>query len=246
MTNPAFPPAGYSEDIVRRVRVLFGGKYVADAPRPKLVWEQSWYPLYYFPKDTVSKEYLSNAQKSSDGSKVKHDLVVGSKTSQGAVTVFETGDFAGYIRIAFDAADAWFEEDQRLYVHPKDPYKRAEVLPSSKHIRVEVDGVEVANTKSSQRLYETALPVRTYIPFTDVRVDLLSPSDEVSSCPYKGDANYFDINLPDGKGKKEGLAWYHKFAALESAPIAGLVAFYDEKVDVWVDGVKQERPKPAF
>lgn len=78
--------------------------------------------LYYFPKETVSFEYLKNAQQSAGG-KTKYDLVVADKKAEGAVTLFETGDLAGYVRIAFDAADAWFEEDQRLYVHPKDPYK---------------------------------------------------------------------------------------------------------------------------
>ncbi|KZV61645.1 DUF427-domain-containing protein [Peniophora sp. CONT] len=243
MPNPPFPPAGYSEDVFRRVRVLFGGQYVADAPQPKLVWEHSWYPLYYFPKDTISHEYLKNASQSSNG-KSTYDLVVGDKKAEGAVTVFNEGDFAGYVKINFSSADAWFEEDQRVYFHPKDPYKRVLVLPSSKHIRVEVDGVEVANTKSSQRLYETALPIRTYIPLKDVRVDLLTDASLVTSCPYKGDANYYDINLPSGK--KEGLVWWYKHPTLESAPVAGHVAFYDEKVDVWVDGVKQERPKTHF
>ncbi|KZV65971.1 DUF427-domain-containing protein [Peniophora sp. CONT] len=237
MPNPPFPPAGYSEDVVRRVRVLFGGKYVADAPKPKLVWEHPGWPLYYFPKEHVAEEYLKNASQSVDG-KSTYDLVVGNKTVEGAATVFTDGDFAGYVKINFTAADAWFEEDQRVYVHPKDPYKRVLVLPSSKHIRVEVDGVEVANTKSSQLLYETGLPVRAYIPLVDVRVDILTPAELVTSCPYKGDANYYDINLPSGK--KEGLAWWHKFPTVESAPIAGHVAFYDEEVDVWVDGVKQE------
>ncbi|VDB94347.1 unnamed protein product [Peniophora sp. CBMAI 1063] len=221
MPSPPFPPPGYSEDVFRRVRVLFGGKYVADAPQPKLVWENSWYPIYYFPRDTVAQEFLQNAQQSTDG-KSTYDLVVGDRKSEGAVTVFTDGDFAGFVKITYGSADAWFEEDQRIFGHPKDPYKRVLIVPSSKHIRVEVDGVEVANTTSSQRLYETALPIRTYIPLKDVRVDLLTESKLVTSCPYKGDANYYDINLPSGK--KEGLVWWYKSPTLESAQIAGLVA----------------------
>lgn len=115
-----------------------------------------------------------------------YDLAVGDRTSPAAVTFFTSGNFAGYAKIAIDKADAWFEEDERIYSHPKDPYKRIQILQSSKNVRVEIDGVEVANTAHPKLLYETGLPVRTYIPHTDVRLDLLKPDDKLqTSCPYK-------------------------------------------------------------
>ncbi|KAI0032122.1 hypothetical protein K488DRAFT_78655 [Vararia minispora EC-137] len=239
---PPFPYAGYSEDVFKRVRVLFGQHFVADAQTPKLVWEHPYYPYYYFKKADVKEESLENGIITEGG--MTYDLVAGSKVAKGAVTVFEEGNLAGYVKIAFEAADAWFEEDERIYVHPRDPYKRVMILPSSKHIRVEIDGVEVANTHSAQRLYETSLPVRSYIPMTDVRLDLMTESTMTTACPYKGTANYFDIHLPSGT--KSGLVWWYKHPTLESVAVKGLVAFYDEKVDVWIDNAKQERPVTNF
>lgn len=128
----------------------------------------------------MKQEYLTNRQP--DG---VQDLVVGDRKAPGAVTIFPSGDFEGFVRIAFSAADAWFEEDERFYSHPLDPYKRIQIVQSSKHVRVEIEGVEVANTTHPKLLYETGLPVRTYIPHIDVRVDLLEPSDRTTSCPYK-------------------------------------------------------------
>lgn len=100
------------------------------------------------------------------------------------------------MRVTFAAADAWFEEDERIYVHPKDPYKRIQIFQSSKHVRVEIDGVEVANTTRPKLLYETGLPVRTYIPHTDVRLDLLRPSELSTSCPYKVSLLFPSISIP--------------------------------------------------
>jgi len=258
-----FPHAGYSEDVPLRVRVLFNGKFVADAPQPKLFWESAYYPWYYLPLSTVLHEHLQNPVSESNNAEsgaaeplsatsapkktLIYDLVVGERSAPRAVTVFgaDKGEgLVGFVKIKFDAADAWLEEDERIYVHPKDPYKRVHILPSSKHIRVEIDGVEVANSIRSRRLFETGLPVRTYIPITDVRLDLLTPSSLVTACPYKGEANYYDVQTP--KGKREGLVWWYKTPTEESTPIRGLVAFYDEKVDVWVDGKKQDTPVTKF
>ncbi|KAI0319212.1 DUF427-domain-containing protein [Amylostereum chailletii] len=231
------PHVGHSEDSHRRVRVVFGGKYIADSNKPKLVWENEWWPYYYVPKSAVVMDYLQDA-KESDGHDT-YDLVVGSTVSSGAAVVYKRGDLKDYVRIDFDKVDAWFEEDQQIYVHPKDPYKRIDILQSSKHVRVEIDGVEVANTTKPRLVFETGLPTRTYIPMTDIRLDLLSSSEHTTSCPYKGTANYFDVNLPTGK--KDGLAWWHKMPTAESTDIAGFVAFYDEHVDVWVNGEKVQQ-----
>ena len=128
----------------------------------------------------MNQEYLTNRQP--DG---VHDLIVGERKAPSAVTIFPSGDFEGLVRITFSAADAWFEEDERLYDHPLDPYKRVQIVQSSKHVQVEIEGVEVANTTHPKLLYETGFPIRTYIPHTDVRVDLLERSDRTTSCPYK-------------------------------------------------------------
>ncbi|OBZ72580.1 hypothetical protein A0H81_07780 [Grifola frondosa] len=151
------------------------------------------------------------------------------------------GDLEGLVQLDFGSMDAWFEEDEEIFVHPKDPYKRVDVLHSSRHIRVEVQGVEVANTTKPRLLFETSLPVRTYIPKTDCRVDLLESSELTTQCPYKGIANYYSVKLPSGTLVQD-IVWWYRTPQLECAEIKGCVAFYDEKVDVWVDGVLQARP----
>ncbi|KIJ66958.1 hypothetical protein HYDPIDRAFT_108924 [Hydnomerulius pinastri MD-312] len=233
----------FIEDSEKRVRVLFGGKFVVDTCKSKLVWEKPFYPIYFFSASDLSSSLLRKSEQSQneEGTTV-YDLVVGDREAKGAVTEF-TGqgkhkELAGLIRVNFASADAWFEEDDRIYGHPKDPYKRVDVLRSSRHVRIEVNGVEVANTHRPFLLYETGLRRRTYIPLTDVRLDLLKPSDTTSLCPYKGWANYYNVHLPNGEIHKD-IVWFYRTPNAECIQIIGLAAFYDEKVDVWVDGEKQ-------
>ncbi|KAJ7285139.1 DUF427-domain-containing protein [Mycena rebaudengoi] len=207
------------EDSPRRIRVLFGGKFVVDTVKAKLVWENKFYPIYFFPQSELPPEFIELASKHPDGD--TYDLLVGTTKAVGAVTVYSDPTHQHLNGLLQDqlqlrAADAWFEEDEQIFIHPKDPYKRIDVLSSSRHIRVEVEGVEVANTRSAKLLYETALPIRSYIPKTDCRLDLLVPSNLTTGCPYKA------------------IVWWYQNPNLES--------FYDEKVDVFVDGVKQTRP----
>ncbi|KAJ9370668.1 hypothetical protein DTO282E5_4644 [Paecilomyces variotii] len=244
MASRPFPYAGYSEDVDKRVRVLFNGKFVVDAKKAKLVWEHAYYPTYYFQKLDVRLEYLKNEKPGATDSERVYDLVVDDRVAENAVTVFHAGPFQDSVKVIFSKADAWFEEDERIYVHPKDPYKRIDILETSKHIRVEIEGIEVANTVKARLLYETGLPTRAYIPMTDIRLDLVTPSQLTTSCPYKGDANYFDVEHPTKKIKN--LLWWYKNPTLESVDIRGRVAFYNEKVDMWIDGVKQERPVSHF
>ncbi|KAH0833053.1 hypothetical protein J3R83DRAFT_12044 [Lanmaoa asiatica] len=240
------PPfkAPHIEDSKKRVRVLFGGKIIIDTYKPKLVWEHPFYPVYFFSLSDLPSSLLhrSNQAQPEEGIKV-YDLVVGDRVAKEAVTEF-TGEgkhqgLASLFKLKFASADAWFEEDERIYKHPKDPYKRLDVLQTSRHVRIEVNGVEVANTHRAYFLFETGLRMRTYIPVMDTRVGLLAPSDTTSVCPYKGWANYFDVYLPDGETHKD-IVWYYRAPNAECIKIAGFLAFYDEKVTVWVDGKKQE------
>src|SRR4029077_420245 len=132
------------------------------------------------------------------------------------------------------------EEDEPVYTHPRDPYSRVDILASSRHVRVEVDGVTVAESRQPRILFETGLPPRYYIPLTDVRMDLLRPSEAVSHCPYKGTATYAWVNA--GRGVHDDLVWMYRSPLPESQKAAGLACFYDEKVDVYLDGERQERP----
>ncbi|EEB91050.1 hypothetical protein MPER_10661, partial [Moniliophthora perniciosa FA553] len=175
-----------------------------------------------------------------------YDIVVGKHTAPQAATVFTQDKLAGLLKIDFRAMNAWFEEDEQVFVHPKDPYKRVDVLQSSRHVRVEINGVEVANTHKPRFLYETGLPVRTYIPKTDCKVSLFAPSDLTTQCPYKGTANYYNIFTSPNESPASNVVWWYRNPNLECAAVQVFVAFYDEKVDVWIDGEKQERPQTHF
>ncbi|MCJ1483620.1 hypothetical protein MMC06_003788, partial [Schaereria dolodes] len=129
--------------------------------------------------------------------------------------------------------DSWFEEEQRIYVHPKDPFKRIDILPSSRTIKVEIDGIVVAESSNVMMLIETGLPSRYYLPPTSVDWALLEPSDTVTSCPYKGDANYYNVNVK-GKEHKDAIWWY-RYPTPESVAVAGRLCFYNEKVDIYID-----------
>lgn len=242
-TAPPFVPP-HIEPSAKRVRVLFGGEYIVDTRHAKLVWEKPFYPTYFFSTSDLSPSYLRESSDNKEcGTKV-YDLVVGDREARDAVTVFtdqasDTKDLAGLLKIDFSAADVWFEEDERVYVHPKDPYKRVDVLQSSRHVRIVVNGVELASTNRPRLLFETGLRMRMYMPLTDVRVEFLRPSDTVTECPYKGVATYYNVQLPNGDVHKD-IVWYYRTPQPECGQMAGCVAFYDEKVDVWVDGEKQE------
>ena len=109
------------------------------------------------------------------------------------------------IRLDWDAMDAWFEEDEQVFTHPRDPYTRVDILPSSRHVRIEVDGVTIAETAKPTLLFETGLPTRYYVPKTHVRMDLLTPTESVSHCPYKGKAEYWSARV--GNDVRRDVAW---------------------------------------
>ncbi len=239
------------EDGAKRVRVMVDGEVVADTVNPKLVWEIPYYPAYYIPTADVRTELLvenGNTERSpSRGEAHYFDVKGGDRVAaNGAWHHPESPieEIRDHVRFDWEAIDEVFEEDEQVYVHPRDPYSRVDILPSSRNVRVEVDGVTVAETNRPTILFETGLPPRYYIPKTDVRLDLLSASDTTTRCPYKGTAEYYSIDT-DGT-IHDDLAWWYRHPTHESAAIAGLVSFFNEKVDVFVDGEPVERPKTHF
>src|ERR671918_139183 len=235
----------------KRVRAYLGGEAVADTMRPLLVWEGSNYPAYYFPVEDVRTELLEPdgevLHSPSRGDGRTFTVKAGGREVPGAALRYEEspiGELRDAIRLDWDSMDAWFEEEEEVFTHPRDPYTRIDILPSSRHVRVEVYGVTVAESASPRLLFETGLPVRYYVPKTHVRMDLLVPTDSASYCPYKGQAEWWSVRA-NGE-LREDLAWSYRTPLPESQKIAGLIAFYDEKVDVYVDGVLQERPKTKF
>ena len=236
------------EEGQKRVRIYLGGVLVADTIRPRLVWEVPYYPAYYFPVDDVRMELLTPSgrvdQSAGRGTARYFTIGGGQRVVPDAAWQYTDSpveELRGLVRFDWDAMDAWFEEDEEVYVHPRNPYTRVDVLASSRHVQVLVDGVTVADSHRPRLLFETGLPVRYYLPLVDVRMDLLRPSATTTRCPYKGTATYWAVEV--GGRLYEDLVWTYKAPLPESAKIAGLLAFYDDRVDLHVDGVSQEHPR---
>ena len=231
----------------KRVRVYVGGELVADTIQPVLVWEVPYYPTYYFPVSDVRTELLQledgvgHSPSRGDG----HRFSV--KGRPHAALRYDDSpieELRDLIRFDWHSMDAWFEEDEQVFTHPRDPYTRVDILASSRHVRVEVGGTTIAESTSTRILFETGLPARYYLPKTHVRMDLLTPTESVSHCPYKGQAEYWSVRA--GDGVHDDLAWSYRAPFAESQKIAGLIAFYNEKIDIYVDGVLQKRPVTKF
>jgi uncharacterized protein (DUF427 family) len=239
------------EPSAKRVRAYLGGEVVADTVHPMLVWEIPYYPAYYFPVADVRTDALEpdggTVHSPSRGDASTFTVTAGGKRAPGAAWRFEDSpieELRDLIRIDWAAMDAWFEEDEEVFVHPRNPYTRVDILPGSRHIEVQVDGITVADTRNARLLFETGLPVRYYIPKTDVRLDLLTHTDTASYCPYKGQAEYWSVRA--GDRVHEDFAWSYRAPLPESQRVIGLISFYNEKVDIYVDGVHQDRPRTKF
>jgi uncharacterized protein (DUF427 family) len=234
----------------KRVRIYLGGELVADTTAPLLVWELPYFPAYYIPAGDVSAELHATGAKEhspSRGDGEVFDVKTARATAGGAAIRFSTSPFEELreaVRFDWDAMDAWFEEDERVYTHPRDPYHRVDILGSSRHIQVVIDGVTVADSNQPRALFETGLPIRWYLPLVDVRMDLLRPSMTVTHCPYKGAATYWSVDI-DGK-THDDIVWGYSAPLAESQKIAGLACFYNEKVDLYIDGDLALRPHTKF
>ena len=239
------------EDGAKRVRVVLGGEVIADTTNIKLVWEKPYYPTYYFPAEDVALDSIVDTGETerspSRGEWSIATVKAGNREAAGAARWYRTPkneQLADHLTFDWAAMGAWFEEDEQVYVHARDPYTRVDILQSSRHVEVFVDGVKVAESHQPRLLFETGLPVRYYLPKTDVRMDLLTPTDLHTECPYKGTASYYTVEV--NGSEYENHVWWYPFPVEESSRIAGYVSFYNEKVDIVVDGVEQARPKTMF
>jgi uncharacterized protein (DUF427 family) len=252
--QPGYPQMaaqrGRVEPSPRRVRGYAGGQLVFDTTRALYVWEVPNYPQYYVPWSDVGDGFLvddDHPQKVQFGPSRLHSLHAGDSVRQGVARVFDAdgaGPVAGTVRFDWDCLD-WFEEEEPIVGHPRNPYARIDALRSHRHVRVELDGVVLADTKAPVLLFETGLPTRYYIDHTDVVFGNLEPSDTQTLCPYKGiTSGYWSVRV--GETVHPDLAWTYQYPLAAVAPIARMIAFYNEKVDVIVDGVPLPRPHTPF
>ena len=254
----------------KRVRAELGGEVVVDSTEAVLVWEpHRVIPAYAVPREHVHGELppapagaepaeplgfrladgltvldpsVPFAVHSTDGEPLS--LSAAGQTREGVAFRPADPDLAGHVVLDFDGFDAWYEEDEQIVVHPRDPFHRLDILPSSRHVRVELDGQTVAESRRPLLLLETGLPARWYLPRIDVRQDALRPSHTVTACPYKGRATY--VSVDSGQALHGDIAWTYAAPIPECPKIEQAICFFNEHVDLEVDGEPQERPVTAW
>jgi uncharacterized protein (DUF427 family) len=247
------PPPGmavYLEPTPKRIRATLAGETVADSRHAMILSESGLQPVYYFPAEDVRSELLEPTDKHTHcpkkGDASYYTVRVGDRESKDAAWYYpEPFDGVLPIRdmIAFywDRIDTWMEEDEEIIGHPRDPYHRIDIRASSRHVKVSLEGRVLAETTRAMALFESNLPARWYIPREDVVAEL-EPSDTTTICPYKGHASYYSVRL-DGSELVEDLIWYYADPFPEVSQIAGMLCFYNEKVELELDGELQERPE---
>jgi uncharacterized protein (DUF427 family) len=244
-------PVDHIEPVPRRVRAMLGGEVVLDTTSALYVWEWPAYPQYYIPAADVRPGVLvdeDHPQKLHRGTARRHGLVAGGVSRPGAARVFADdalAGLAGTVRFDWAALDAWFEEDEEVFVHPRSPYTRVDALRSTRTVRVELGGLVLAESASPVMVFETGLPTRYYLNRTEVNFGHLEPSPTVTACPYKGKTTgYWSVRA--GGTVHPDLAWAYDFPTRQLLPITGMIAFYNEKVDISIDGQPLERPVTHF
>jgi uncharacterized protein (DUF427 family) len=237
------------EPVPRRIRAFLAGQAVLDTRRAVYVWEWPYYPQYYIPAADVAPGVLvpeDHTQHSSRGKVELHALRAGGAYRPRAAKLLADSPIEGLsdtVRFEWAALDAWLEEDEQVFVHPRNPYVRVDALRSTRPVRVELEGAVLAESPSPVMVLETGLPTRYYINRTEINFEHLIPTSTVTECAYKG-SGYWSIRVRDTV--HPDLAWTYDFPTRQLSPIAGLIAFYNEKVDIYLGGQKLDRPKTHF
>lgn len=232
------------EETPKWLRVKVNDAFIADSKHALIVDEAGRLPIYYFPFSDLNQKYLipsdSHMETKHKGTANFYSIQVGDQLRKDAIWYYpdplpESAGLKGYAAINWKSADHWYEEEEEVFVHARDPYSRIDTLPSSRHIQVILNGVTVADSTRPVILFETGLTPRYYLPKEDIRFDFLEPSDLTTRCPYKGIASYWSANV-NGK-KYENILWSYQDPVPELPKIKGLYSFYNEKVDsLIVDG----------
>jgi len=239
------------EPLDRRVRARLGGETIVESTRAVLLWEpRRVCPTYAVPADDIRTELAEAPAADAAVPGVLHPGIpfavhttAGEPVSiaglEGAGFRLADDDLAGYVALDFDAFDAWHEEDEPVVGHPRDPYHRVDVHRSARPVRIELDGDVVAESTRARLVSETSLPTRFYVPREHVRAEL-RPTASRTYCPYKGEASWWSV---DGR---DDLAWSYERPLPDAVALAGLVAFWNERVDVFLDGELRRPPAGAM
>ena len=239
-TPVAFTPsAEHVEPTPRRIRVRLGGRLVADSDRALLMirFGPRGLPTYFLPREDVVPGVLADPSRAADGGST-WTVRAGPDHAPAAAWTDPHPALAGHVTFSWRQLE-WYEEDERVVAHARPPYSRVDTLHSSRVVEIKVGGETVARSVRPLLLFETHLPTRYYLPFADVRTELLEASDTVSRCPYKGVARWWSVRA--GGVLVPDAAWSYPDPVPENPKIRDLVCFFTERVDLVVDGVPQPR-----
>tara|TARA_R110002167_G_scaffold137327_6_gene324266 strand:+ start:168 stop:971 length:804 start_codon:yes stop_codon:yes gene_type:complete len=238
----------------KRVRAVFNGETIADSLATELLFESRHIPVYYFPRADVRMDLLQRTEHSTycpfKGDAAYWSVNVGGRTAENAVWSYEapypqTAEIKDYVAFYWNRMDHWYEEDEEVFVHARDPYKRIDIVRSKRPVKVVLGGHVVAESDDARFLFETGLPTRYYLPRGDVDMSVLAPSDTATQCPYKGTAQYWSAEI-DGESYPD-IVWAYPDPIPEAGAIEDLLCFFNEQVDaIFVDGVEQPRPKTKW
>jgi uncharacterized protein (DUF427 family) len=250
------PPGGFTfEPSERHVRGVIAGIDLVDSYAPTLVWEPGQaVPGYVFPRADIRTDLLRPAATApSHGRHPRvsqwYDVEVNGVVYPNLVFQYELSALEEHLAVDWfrreePGVEHWYEEDEEIFRHPRDPYKRVDPIRSSRHVEVYVDGVKIADTRRPVLLFETRLPIRYYIPAEEVDFTHLEETDLVTTCPYKGNARYWSVNT--GENIRQNIVWSYPSPITAAAPIKDHLAVYNEVVDIVVDGVPLARPESEF
>ncbi len=226
------------EPSAKRVRVMANGKTIADSLRAGLLLETGHRPVYYFPRADVRMDLLeptSHRTRCPHKGEASHfNLKLGDRTVENAVWSYQqplapAQPIKDALAFYWDRLDHWFEEDEEVFGHPRDPYHRVDVRASTREVRAFFNGELIARTRRGLFLFETGLPTRYYVPPGDVRTEFLVPSAKSSVCPYKGQASYCSVRV--GRRTAEDAVWAYREPLPDCPRIGGQYCFCPEKID---------------
>lgn len=247
MIQTAIAPALRVEANPRWLRGFVDGVPVVDSKQVVTVYGIRRLATYFFRNADVRMDLLRPAETHSASGERRYSLQLDGRTIEDIAWSYAGDDeryaeLRGYIAFEWKKIDAWYEEDDEVFVYPRDPYHRVDVLNSSRHIKVMLAGQVIAETRRPRLLFETGLRTRYYIPKVDVRMELLEPTATVTQCPYKGNAAYWSVRI--GDQVFADIVWAYPFPIAECSMIQNLLSFYNEKVEMYVDGELEPAARP--
>jgi uncharacterized protein (DUF427 family) len=231
----------YAERLRRRMRVRFGGIWIADTHDVLLLFEPGRYPVAYFPQADVSPDTLQRTEHTTRhedlGTTSWYTVRAGEHSAprgawQHTDLPAHASELQGRVAFAWRAMDAFHEEDERILGHAADSYHRIDIRQTSRRLVVHHGARIVADSKRPLVLYESGFAPRWYVPRADIDESALTAVDHQTFCPYKGLCSYYNI------GDARQAAWSYRQAYAEVSRISDFVSFEPDIVSVQIDGMQ--------